>query len=204
MTLNYLRVKLPVLAISCFVGFANAQSTSVRHIDEVNRLIGAQDCVGAEVYARGNFQRPMLHTIFGMIQLDCKQNRKAAVEYLKMAARDNESIALEMLMGIGESISEVRRDSTVQSNQQQDYYQPQEIPLPPAHTFSRLVQPSRPALRPPPATVIIQQPGTGFIDPFPNANKCIRDGGSIACDIKPYRYWFFVECPVIFPSLCLC
>jgi hypothetical protein len=48
-----------------------AQSALIGNIDEANRLISIHDCVGAEVYARNNFQRPMVNTIFGMIQLDC-------------------------------------------------------------------------------------------------------------------------------------
>ena len=145
-----------------------SSAQGIGNIDEVNRLIRIHDCAGAEAYARSNFQRPMLHTIFGMIYLDCKQNRKAAVDYFRMAARDNESTAIEMLVSIGESTSEFRRSSAYQSPQQDEVAMP--IENPPPHVFTPPPQPSQ-----------RRQPQVIIVQPLSNPSACIQDGGSTFC-----------------------
>ena len=173
---NYMKNRVAYFAMTVFFSglittLSYAQSALIGNIDEANRLISIHDCAGAEVYARNNFPRPMVHTIFGMIQLDCRHDRKTAVEYLKMAARDNETIAIEMLMRIGENTSEFSRVNPDQSMQSQGDASTLALPLPPPHTFSTL---PRPRPRPqPPQLIIIQQ---AF-----NPAACIQDGGGTYC-----------------------
>ncbi len=150
----------------CYLTHSHAQG--IGSIDEVNHLIRIRDCAGAEVYARNNFQRPLLHTIFGMIYLDCRQNRKTAVDYFRIAARENESTAIEMLMSIGENTTEFGNNTTYRSPPP-DYMAPQ-IENPPAHIFT-----------PPPQPHQRRQPQVIIIHPLPNPAACIQDGGSTFC-----------------------
>ena len=53
-----------------------AQDGGAKAYDEVSRKIGIGDCSGAEATARANFQAPMIYTVLGFIQLECKKIRK--------------------------------------------------------------------------------------------------------------------------------
>jgi hypothetical protein len=152
--------------------FVNAQYTTSNSVaEELNRLILARDCGGAEAYARTYFQPPVLHTLFGMISIDCKGNKQAAVEYFKMAARNNDSVAIEMLVRLGEASPDNRITPPPYLNS----YGNQSTPVmpPPKHSFSPMPQP-----RQLPQQVIIVSPQV--IQPF-NAAACIQDGGGTYC-----------------------
>ena len=177
--------KSKVMAITAFlisVLFWNAVvSQGLNGIEEVSRLIGNRECVSAEAYGRRNFQRPMLYTVLGMIQLDCKNDKKSAIEFFKLAARENEFVALEMLIKLGENASDIGRVVIEQAPQLVEN-PPMAIALPPEHTLSRM-----PAQRLRPQPVIIVRPQTQYVI-VPNINACIQDGGPIFCPRYPFRH----------------
>lgn len=147
-----------------------AQAGSFRHLDEANRLISIGDCSGAETYARANVQRPIVYTVLGMVQLDCRRNKRAAIQYLKTAALEDESLAREMLIELGE-IPPDRKTATSAPPTAREYSLPQPPPyVSPAQQQQREQQTQQ---------VIIQQ------QPMLNPNACIQDGGSIFCPNHP-------------------
>lgn len=146
-----------------------AQTGSFRHLDEANRLISIGDCSGAEAYARANVQRPIVYTVLGMVQLDCRRNKKAAIQYLRTAALENESLATEMLLELGEKPPDHKGTATTPTNR--EYSMPQPPPY---------VSPTLPQREQQPQQVIVQQPL-----PMLNPNACIQDGGSIFCPNHP-------------------
>ena len=151
------------LATACF-----AQAGSFRHLDEANRLISIGDCSGAEAYARANVQRPIVYTVLGMVQLDCRRNKKAAIQYLRTAALENESLATEMLIELGEKPPDLKATTTPTPR---EYSMPQ----PPPYVSQQRQQQEQQAQQ-----IIIQQP-----PPMLNPNACIQDGGSIFCPNHP-------------------
>lgn len=152
-----------------------AQGSIIGSIEEANRLISIGDCAGVEAYARSNFQRPLSYTIFGMSQLDCRHDRKTAIQYFKMAARDGDSIAIEMLVQIGENTSEFQRNQRPSPTMIPNDNISQDVEPPPPHEFSRLPQPRQ---RYAPPQLIIVQP---LIQPMYNPAACIQDGGATYC-----------------------
>jgi len=149
--------------------FAKAQFNG--STDELNRLITVKDCAGAEVYARNNFQRPLSYTLIGLVQLDCRGDKRVAADYFKTAALENETIAVEMLLKIGESLPAQNRPSSNTVTTTQIIQSPQIIQGPPSHTMSTLPQP-----RQRPTQVIIIAP-----QPIFNPSACIQDGGGTYC-----------------------
>ena len=149
--------------------FAKAQFNGSK--DELNRLITVKDCAGAEVYARNNFQRPLSYTLIGLVQLDCRGDKRVAADYFKTAALENETIAVEMLLKIGESLPTQNRSSSNTVTTTQIIQSPQIIQGPPSHTMSTLPQP-----RQRPTQVIIIAP-----QPIFNPSACIQDGGGTYC-----------------------
>jgi len=149
--------------------FAKAQFNG--STDELNRLITVKDCAGAEVYARNNFQRPLSYTLIGLVQLDCRGDKRVAADYFKTAALENETIAVEMLLKIGESLPTQNRSSSNTVTTTQIIQSPQIIQGPPSHTMSTLPQP-----RQRPTQVIIIAP-----QPIFNPSACIQDGGGTFC-----------------------
>jgi hypothetical protein len=149
--------------------FAKAQFNG--STDELNRLITVKDCAGAEVYARNNFQRPLSYTLIGLVQLDCRGDKRVAADYFKTAALENETIAVEMLLKIGESLPTQNRSSSNTVTTTQIIQSPQIIQGPPSHTMSTLPQP-----RQRPTQVIIIAP-----QPIFNPSACIQDGGGTYC-----------------------
>jgi len=155
-----------VNALLCGIVFAQQYGPSA--IDEANRLISQGDCVGAEIQVRNGVPKPMYYTMFGLIQLDCRKNKASAIDYFKMAARENEGVARELLSQLG-----VQVESVVSSQSAGD---PMLISTPtsppPAHQFSTLpAQRPRVYIAPP---VIVMQP---MVSPY----ACIQDGGSTFC-----------------------
>lgn len=149
--------------------FAKAQFNG--STDELNRLITVKDCAGAEVYARNNFQRPLSYTLIGLVQLDCRGDKRVAADYFKTAALENETIAVEMLLKIGESLPTQNRSSSNTVTTTQIIQSPQIIQGPPSHTMSTL-----PQSRQRPTQVIIIAP-----QPIFNPSACIQDGGGTYC-----------------------
>ena len=155
--------------VCIFSGNIFAQYDKFGAIDEANRLIASGDCIGADIYARNNFQRPMVDTVLGMIQLDCKFDKKSAIEYFKVAARGKETIAVELLGSLGESTAEFNIKNSGTVNRYLNDEPNSALPLPPSHLLSTLPQP-----RARPQPVIIIQPTF-------NAAACIQDGGGTYC-----------------------
>ena len=139
--------------------------------DELNRLITIKDCAGAEVYARNNFQRPLSYTLFGLVQLDCRGDKRVAADYFKTAALENETIAVEMLLKLGEAIPSPTRSNSNSVITTQIIQAPQIIQGPPSHTMSNLPQQRQ---RPTPVIIIAPQP-------IFNPSACIQDGGGTFC-----------------------
>ena len=145
-----------------------AQEGSAKAYDEVSRKIGAGDCSGAETIARSNLLEPMLYTVLGFIQLDCRKNKKSAITYFMISAKQNESLAIDKLIDLGEIppiVSQGLRPTAI-------------VPAP------------LPA--PPPMPTIIQGPPTTIyvtpqiqVQPMNNLNACIQDGGPIFCPNHP-------------------
>jgi len=164
------------LLINSF-GFALASTMAMAQFsgstDDLNRLITVKDCAGAEVYARNNFQRPLSYTLIGLVQLDCRGDRRVAADYFKTAALENEIIAIEMLMKLGEPLpaKAQARSNPNDVNTTQIIQSPQIIQGPPAHTMSTL-----PQQRQRPAQIIIISPQPVF-----NPSACIQDGGGTYC-----------------------
>ena len=165
---------------SSFMNAVISQTIAFSGIEEVSRLISNRDCVSAEAYGRRNFQRPMLYTVLGMIQLDCKGEKKSALEYFKLAARENEFVAIEMLVKLGENASDISRVVPEQPAQAIES-PPMGVVLPPAHTLSRM-----PTQRSRPQPVIIVRPQPQYLI-VPIINACIQDGGPIFCPRYPFR-----------------
>jgi hypothetical protein len=162
-------IALQFLGLLSISTFANAQFSG--STDELNRLITIKDCAGAEVYARNNFQRPLSYTLIGLVQLDCRGDKRVAADYFKTAALENETIAVEMLLKIGEPLPTQNRSSSNTVTTTQIIQSPQIIQGPPSHTMSTLPQP-----RQRPTQVIIIAP-----QPIFNPSACIQDGGGTYC-----------------------
>jgi hypothetical protein len=141
-----------------------AQDGSAKAYDEVSRKIGTGDCGGAEATARANFQAPMIYTVLGFIQLECKKNKKSAVDYFTISARENESLAIEKLISLGEAPPPLSRNS-----QNPSVYA---TPLPAPPPMPAIIQPQ------PPRIIILPQVQ---VQPMMNPNACIQDGGPIFC-----------------------
>ena len=145
-----------------------AQDGNAKAYDEVSRKIGVGDCVGAETTARSSFQAPMIFTVLGFIQLECKKNKKSAVDYFTISARENESLAIEKLLSLGEApppINSISRSPSVYAT-----------PLPAPPPMPVIIQPQ------PPRIIILPQVQ---IQPKMNLNGCIQDGGPIFCPNHP-------------------
>ena len=145
-----------------------AQDGSAKAYDEVSRKIGTGDCAGAEATARANFQAPMIYTVLGFIQLECKKNKKSAIDYFTISARENESLAIEKLISLGETPPPLNRNSRSPSV----YATP--LPAPPP--MPAIIQPQ------PPRIIILPQVQ---VQPMMNPNACIQDGGPIFCPNHP-------------------
>ena len=155
-----------------FATICSAQILNGGSIDEANRLIHNGDCAGVEAYARANFSRPLTYTIFGMSQLDCRHNKKIAIEYFKMAARDGDSVAIEMLVQIGENTSEFRSSQRPSAPSTGPEYIFEEVSPPPPHEFSKLPLPRQRFPLPP---VII-------VRPLFNSSPCMDDANARTCN----------------------
>lgn len=145
--MNHFNAKRLFLAIVVFLAGC---ATNNAHIDAASEYVRRGDCVGAENYARQNLSGGLLYGLMGGIAMECRRDRRAAIEYFKMGARMGNAASAGFLIQLGETPPEPTRQVIIQ---QQPAPQPQQI--------------------------IIQQGGDP--NPFPNMNKCIKDGGTIMC-----------------------
>ena len=152
-----------------FSALSIAQTGSSNLYDEVSRKIGLGDCSGADAIARSSFQEPMIYTVLGIIQLDCRKNKKGAIDYFMLSARQNESLAIDKMISLGEKLPSLNQES---------------------RTKNIIINPPLPT--PPPMPTIIQTapvkifitPQNNF-QPISNPNACIQDGGPIFCPNHP-------------------
>ena len=120
----------------------------------LNGYIQKRDCSGAENYARHMAGDDGVRFFgLGVVYIDCFQKKREGIEYLKYAAQKGNQLAVEVLIKLGETPPEPPKVIYQERIVQQPIQQPQQI--------------------------IIQQGGDP--NPFPNMNKCIKDGGSIMC-----------------------
>lgn len=144
-------------------------------IDQINNFINQGKCADAEVYARSYIQRPTMLTALGIISNDCRKNKQEAINYLRLAAAENESVAIELLNSMGVSYAAPRASTTYSGDV------PQVIQAPPPHTLS-------PAPRPRENNIIFVQPQIAapvMVQPGFNASACIQDGGGTYCPNHP-------------------
>lgn len=161
-----------IFAVAHYSLFGNAQMIQqhkISALEEVNRLILAGKCSEAESKARLNVQPPVLDTILGLNELDCRGNKPAAINLLKIAAASGETVAIETLATLGVSVYPPHPRPM-----QPPHRTTEEAPAPPPpHIMSPMPQPKTRLIIVPPQPVIIIQPR--------NPNACIQDGGTIYC-----------------------
>jgi hypothetical protein len=145
-----------------------AQVGRPNSFDEVSRRIGAGDCNGADLLARSSFQDPMLYTVLGIIQLDCRKNKKGAVDYFMISARQNESLAIDRLILLGEAPPQPKLGILSSAADL--------VPLP-------APPPMPSSIQAPPMTILISPQVQ--VQPMMNLNACIQDGGPIFCPNHP-------------------
>ena len=109
------------------------------------------DCNGGEIYASKNITGAAFYVAMGAIAESCRHNRNAAIQYFKSAARMGDKFSVDTLIQWGETPPEPTRQVIIQQAPPQQAQQ-----------------------------IIIQQ-GGGDPNPFPNMNKCIKDGGTLMC-----------------------
>ncbi len=124
------------------------------HPTEMRNRINSGDCRAAENYANSNFGYEYLSWMLGNVALDCRKNRRMAIEYYKAGARANSkysNLSVNALIALGESPPEQTRQVIINSPPQS---QPQ---------------------------TIIQTPQNRQQPMGQNMNSCIQDGGSLYC-----------------------
>ena len=131
----------------------------VDHTNTVNTFINYRECGEAEAYAYKNFRGDYLHWTLGNIEINCKKNRKAAIEYYRAGARNNSefsNLSVNALIRLGETPPEPTRQVIIQQQQQR------------------------------PQQIIIQQPQQQQQEPMgTKMNSCMQDGGSLYCPNHP-------------------
>ena len=152
-------------------------------IEQINKFIVQGKCSDAEVYARSYIQRPTMLTALGIISNDCRRNKTEAIGYFRLAAAENESVAIEFLnsMGINYTNPQPPNNYLIEA--------PQIIQSPPPHRLA-------PAPRPREVNIIMVQPQIAvpiIVGPAFNASACIQDGGGTYCpnhinsQIRPFN-----------------
>jgi hypothetical protein len=144
-----------ILATSLLLmGCAGVQANSAAS-EEFFRLVESGDCQGAERIARNRFRGDVTYALIGINKMECEKDRKAGIEYLKMAARNGNSIATQLLIEIGETPPEPTRRVIIQNNNQTQAAPPIIIQQPaPVPSFGGCIQdggtlfcPNHPATR---------------------------------------------------------
>jgi hypothetical protein len=143
---------------------AFGQTSLTQIFDQISSKIGTGNCTEAEVIARLNTAPPIQFTTLGLIQLECYKNKNAAIDFFVVAARMNESLAIEKLLTLGISPPQI-----IQKNQNTGVYLPPPPPMPiPEQSTQRLI-----------ITPQYQA------QPMLNPNSCMQDGGSLYCPNHP-------------------
>lgn len=119
--MSHLNVKRLFLATTIFL--AGCASNNAR-IDVVKEYVQRGDCVGAENYARQNVSGDLFYGLMGGIAMECRRDRRAAIEYFKMGARMGNAASAGFLIQLGETPPEPTRQVIIQ---QQPAPQPQQI-----------------------------------------------------------------------------
>ena len=144
-------------------------------IEQINKFITQGKCADAEVYARSYIQRPTMLTALGIISNDCRRNKTEAISYFRLAAAENESVAIELLSAMGVSYINPKHQNVYESEA------PQVIHGPPPHSLA-------PPPRPREINIILVQPQIAapvIVQPAFNAAACIQDGGGTYCPNHP-------------------
>jgi hypothetical protein len=127
----------------------------VQDIEQIERLSSQKKCQESESIARQNFFGSDLLTVLSVIEIDCKSNVKEGIRLLKAAAIEGNQKAIQVLVGLGETLPEPAAQLIIQQQQQRR----QQL-----------------TIRQPQAQ---QQPkGT-------NLDSCIHDRGSLYCPNYP-------------------
>lgn len=156
-----------LLSVCCLFGLQSfTLASSSNAIDRVNEMIGKGECSKADTHARANLERPVVYTVLGFVSLDCRHDRKTAVEFFRLAARDNEDLAISMLIKMGEVPPEPIAENRERGRQ---YQQPP--PIQPYQTIT------------PQQQVIVQQPQQ--VHQVQNLGACTQDGGTLHCPNHP-------------------
>jgi hypothetical protein len=140
-------------------------------IEQINRFIVQGKCADAEIYARSYIQRPTMLTALGIISNDCRRNTTEAIGYFRLAAAENESVAIEFLNAMGVSYTNPQPKNSHANESLQI------IQSPPPHRLA-------PAPRPRETNIILVQPQIAapvIVSPMFNAAACIQDGGGTYC-----------------------
>ncbi len=137
------------------------------YLDEINRKIESNDCAGAEIYTKSFVKPPVSYTALGLIYLDCFKNEKVGIEYLKIAAYQNETLAIEKLISLGEKPPKIDKKTDYKINDR-------EYQLPPMPERSNSVSQQQ---------VIIQH--KQYLPSSNNLNACLQDGGALFCPNHP-------------------
>lgn len=144
-------------------------------IEQINALIVQGKCSDAEVYARSYIQRPTMLTALGIISSDCRRNTSEAISYFRLAAAENETVAIELLNAMGVNYTNSQPPNSYANET------PQVIQSPPPHRLA-------PAPRPREANIILIQPQIAapvIGVPIFNPSACIQDGGGTYCPNHP-------------------
>ena len=157
------------MLVAIFPAISHSQYSPA--IEKINNFILQGKCSDAEAYARSYIQRPVMLTALGIISNDCRRNSTEAIGYFRLAAAENESVAIEFLNAMGVSYTNPRLANSNTSEPTQI------IQSPPPHRLA-------PAPRPREHNIILVQPQVAapvFVAPMFNPSACIQDGGGTYC-----------------------
>ena len=192
---------LKLIVVFFAIGYLSvglAQTKKVQQVEEVTRLLNSGQCDAAESSARNNFSNETtVYVLLGIIENDCRRNRRSAVEYFKLGARQGDNIAADMLIKMGETPPaprEVQRTEDTRAKQSclDNAREPmcyfgcigERVNGMACNHKCRAREQANVAacngvFYPPAQQIIIQ--GGDDQTPFSNMNKCIQDGGSLMC-----------------------
>ncbi len=109
--MNHLKTKLFFsIAVLLLAGCASNNAA----LSGVKAFIDRGDCSGAENSARQNLSGNIFYGVMAAIAMDCRHDRRAAIEYLKISARAGDKIAAQMLIENGETPPEPTRQVIIQ------------------------------------------------------------------------------------------
>jgi len=154
----------PSILLLIFIFCSSAYARQPSFFDKLSFKIGSGECMEAEVMARKDLTPPLLYTALGIINIDCKKDKREAIKFFNMAASLQETLAITKLTSLGEPLP-------IANNKASNQIIIQNFPLPP---------PMPPTTISTPQPTIILQPQIN-IERQSNPNACIQDGGGIFC-----------------------